>query len=79
MINPLAKTGSVILALTFICTLLVSAWSDAPGFVKFIAENKAFFTGFGAGILIAGFTRRLVIILLVIAAVFIVMKIYGGG
>lgn len=71
------RLGSLVLGITFIFSLLAAAWSDAPGFITFVAENRAFAMGVGVGIMASGFIHRPIMLIAIIAAVFVVLKLLG--
>jgi len=76
--NPLVRLGSLVFAMVFIFTLVAAAWEGAPSFVRFVAENKAFFWGLGAGIVVAAWIRRPLVILAVVALAFAIFKLLLG-
>jgi len=71
------RLGSLVLGITFIFSLLASAWDGSPEFIKFVASNRAFFMGVGAGVIASSFIRRPLVLILVVAAVFIFLKALG--
>jgi len=71
------RLGSLVLGITFIFSLIAAAWSDAPGFITFVAENRAFWMGCGAGIIASSFIRRPLMLIAIVVAVFVVLKLLG--
>ena len=71
------RLGSIVLFVTFIFSLLEAAWSDAPGFITFVASNRAFFMGVGAGVIASSFIRRPLMLIAIVVAVFVVLKLLG--
>lgn len=71
------RLGSLVLGVTFIFSLLASAWDGAPEFIQFVAANRAFWMGAGAGIIASSFIRRPLILIAIVVAVFVVLKLLG--
>lgn len=71
------RLGSIVLGATFILSLIAAAWSDAPGFITFVAANRAFFMGVGVGIIASNWLRRPLALILIIGVVFVVLKLLG--
>lgn len=71
------RLGSIVLGVTFIFSLLAAAWDGSPEFIKFVANNRAFFMGVGAGVMASAFIRRPLVLILVVALVFIVLRALG--
>lgn len=75
--NLSMRLGSLVLGVTFISSLIAAAWSDAPEVIAFVASNRAFFTGCGVGIIAASFIRKPLVLILIIAVVFVLLKLVG--
>lgn len=75
--NVTMRLGSLVLGVTFIFSLIAAAWGDAPGFITFVASNRAFFTGCGIGIIAAGFIHKPLVLILIIGIVFVALKLLG--
>lgn len=75
--NISMRLGSIVLGVTFIFSLLAAAWSDAPGFITFVAENRAFMMGVGAGIIASGFVAKPLVLIAIVAVVFVVLRLLG--
>jgi len=71
------RLGSLVLGITFIFSLLASAWDGAPEFIQFVANNRAFFMGIGAGVIASSFIRRPLALIAVVVVVFIVLRALG--
>lgn len=71
------RLGSLVLGVTFIFSLLASAWDGSPEFIQFVAENRAFWMGAGAGIIASGFIRRPLMLIAIVVVVFVVLKALG--
>lgn len=71
------RLGSIVLGVTFIFSLIAVAWADAWEPIAFVASNRAFFMGCGAGIIASGWLRRPLALILIIGVVFVVLKLLG--
>lgn len=76
--NVLFKLGSLLALFTTVAKIVANmGWISHP-VLTWIAANMAFVYGLAVGIAVAGLTRKIVLILLAIAGVYIVLKIWGG-
>ena len=75
--RPLARAGFALITISFFVGLIVAAWADAPEFLRFISNNRAFFTAIGVAIIAAGFIRSIVVVIVILAAVFLMLKLLG--
>ena len=75
--RPIARAGFALITIAFFVGLIVSAWADAPEFLRFISTHRAFFTAIGIAIIAAGFIRSIVVVLVILAAVFLMLKLLG--
>lgn len=71
------RLGSLVLGITFIFSLLAASWDGAPEFITFVASNRAFFMGVGAGVIASSFIRRPLMLIAIVVAVFVVLKLLG--
>ena len=69
------RIGSIVALVTTVCKLV--APHVGISVITFISQNASFLYGIAVGIIIAGFTRRIEVILLFIAAVFFILKYLG--
>jgi hypothetical protein len=77
-VNVLFKLGSLLALFTTVAKIVANmGWISHP-VLTWIAANTAFVYGLAVGIAVAGLTRKIVLILLAIAGVYIVLKIWGG-
>ena len=76
-VNVMFKAGSLFALGVTIMTLLAGAWNEAPGVFKFVSDNRAFFYGLSIGITAAGLTKKIVLVLIIIAVVFVFLKWAG--
>jgi len=76
-VNIGMRLGSLVLGVTFIFSLLAAAWDGSPEFVKFVADNRAFWMGCGAGIIASSFIHRPLVLIAVVAVVFIALRALG--
>jgi hypothetical protein len=77
-VNVLFKLGSLLALFTTVAKIVANmGWISHP-VLSWITANAAFLYGLAVGIAVAGLTRKIVLILLAIAGVYIVLKIWGG-
>jgi hypothetical protein len=76
-VNWTFKLGSVMALLTTILKVVSNlGWVSHP-IVDFVAANSAFFYGLAVGVVVSGLTRRLVLILLAVAGVYVLLRFAG--
>jgi hypothetical protein len=75
--NFMVKAGGGFAFAITIITIIAKLWTDAPSLVAFIAQNSGFFYGLAAGIAVAGLSKNIWLILIVIAAVFLLLRYVG--
>lgn len=75
--NFMFKVGGFFAFVITVITIIAKLWADAPGLIAFIAQNSSFFYGLAAGIVVAGLSRNIWLILIVIAAVFLLLRYVG--
>ena len=77
-LNLWLKVGSVLMMFTTLSKLLIGAGygTDLP-ILPFVAAHAIFFYAIGMGIVIASWTKKVMVILLVIVAVFLGLAALG--
>jgi uncharacterized membrane protein YoaK (UPF0700 family) len=57
--------------------IIAVLWTGAPDLIKYVAAHSAFFYGVAAGVAISGTTKKLWLILPVVAAVYLLLSYVG--